>query len=206
MAETAETPTLSSVQIMLPEAIQRRFERWTKKMPGASWPGWGGHVTLVPSFVPQGSIKEVRAAIAPVCAQEKPFPVRVATPVAVPDITRPGYQAVFLLLEEKSEEQGEKPGRLQNLRDALLQALAPLREDLRPELLQQPFMPHVTLALGLGEAEAAAMVQTMRAEPLSAEFMVEIIWLLIKNPTDGGRFDRHAFPLGGVVAAELLRD
>jgi 2'-5' RNA ligase len=202
MAETAEIPTLSSVQIMLPEAIQRRFERWTKKMPGASWPGWGGHVTLVPSFVPRGSIEEVRAAIAPICAQKKPFPVRVATPVAVQDVTRPGYQAVFLLLEE----QGDEPTRLQNLRDALLQALAPLREDLRPELLQQPFMPHVTLALGLGEAEAAAMVQAMRAEPLSAEFMIEIIWLLIKTPTDGGRFDRHAFPLGGVVAAELLRD
>jgi 2'-5' RNA ligase len=109
---------------------------------------------------------------------------------------------VFLLIEE----QGDEPVRLQKLRAALLQALAPLREDLRPELLQQTFMPHVTLALGLGEAEAAKMIQAMRADPLAAEFIVEAVWLSVKPSNDGGRMERHSFPLGGVTSAELLRD
>lgn len=207
MAERPEVPTLSSVQILLPEAVERRFERWTHKMPGASWPSWGGHVTLVPNFVPQGTVKEVRAAIASICAQEKPFMVRLATPVAVQDVTRPGYQAVFLLLEEQVlEEQDENQPRPQDLRAALLLALAPLRADVRPELLQQPFLPHVTLALGLGESEAAKMVQAMRADPLAAEFMVEVIWLLVQTPNDGGRVERHSISLGRVSSAEYLRD
>ena len=41
---------LLSVQILLPERMDNRLEQRTEAMPGASWPTWGGHVTLVPPF------------------------------------------------------------------------------------------------------------------------------------------------------------
>jgi 2'-5' RNA ligase len=202
LAETVEIPTLASVHIMLPEAIDRRFERWTKKMPGTSWPAWGGHVTLIPNFALRGSVEEVRAAITAVCVHEEPFLVRLAEPVAIQDMTRPDYHAVFLLVDE---DDGETE-RLRQLRMALLADLAPLREDLRPELLEQRFMPHVTLALGLGESEAARLVKAIRADPLIAEFMVEVVWLVVRTPNEGGRVERIPVPLGRVSPVELLRD
>ncbi len=50
------------------------------------------------------------------------------------------------------------------------------------------------------------MVQAMRADPLAAEFRVEVIWLLVKTPNNGGRFERHAISLGRVSSAQTLRD
>jgi 2'-5' RNA ligase len=202
MAEIAGNSTLASVHILLPEAIDRRFERWTEKMPGTSWPAWGGHVTLIPNFVPRVSVEEVRAAIRAVCAHEEPFMLRLAEPVAIQDMTRPDYHAVFLLVEED----GGDTQRLHQLRMALLADLAPLREDLRPELLEQRFLPHVTLALGLGEAEAAKLVKAMHADPLVAEFTVEVIWLVVQTPSEGKRVERIPIALGRVAPVELLRD
>ena len=202
IVENGETPTLASVHIMLPEAIDRRLERWTKKVPGASWPAWGGHITLIPNFRLRGTVEEARAAITAVCVHEEPFLLRLNGPVAIQDMTRPDYYAVFLLVEE--EDGGTE--RLHQLRMALLADLAPLREDLRPELLEQPFMPHVTLALGLGESEAARLVRTLQADPLVAEFMVEVVWLVVRTPKEDGRVERIPVPLGRVAPVELLRD
>lgn len=180
---------LLSVHILLPEAIDRRLARWTEKMPGASWPSWGGHVTLVPNFVALDSVDVVRQRLEAVCVQESPFVMRLGAPMVVRDATRPTYAAVFLNVETTSEEQNT---RLHDLRHQLLDTLAPLREHVRPELLEQPFLPHVTLALSIGESEAQKLVRAMRAEPVTAEFGVETIWLVVQ----GERFERIPIPLG----------
>jgi 2'-5' RNA ligase len=200
---TANSPLLS-VHILLPEAVDRRLERWTQKMPGTSWPAWGGHVTLVPNFVPLGSPDEVIAAIEGVCAQEQPFVVRFAAPIAVQDSTRPGYFAVFLTVEEMATD--SEGMLLPQLRSKLLLALDALREDVRPQLIEQAFLPHVTLALGLGESEANKLVREIRAEPLTAEFKVDVIWLVTQSVGNGTRFDRHPIALGPIAPIILARE
>jgi 2'-5' RNA ligase len=241
IAAKAENPPLLSVHILLPESIDRRLERWTTKMPGASWPAWGGHITLVPNFVPRGSVDVVRTVLASVCMEEKPLVVRFAAPVAVPDTTRPDYFAVFLNVEmanKTSDKRVDKPAdktpdtgpdtgpdrtadkevdktpvtegqdkisRLHVLRSKLLLALEPLRQDVRPQLVEQPFLPHVTLALGLSESEATKLVHAMRAEPVTAEFKVEAIWLMLQRVDHGTRVERYPIPLGRLASAELPR-
>lgn len=194
MVEIDANSSLLSVHILLPEAVDRRLERWTRTMPGTSWPTWGGHITLVPNFVPRGSTEEIRAAIESVCAQAQPFMVRFAAPIATQDSTRPGYFAVFLTVEETATD--SEGVRLPQLRSKLLLALEPLREDLRPQLVDLPFLPHVTLALGLGESEAAKLVREMRAEPLAAEFKVDTVWLVAQSIGESAKFDRHPIALG----------
>jgi 2'-5' RNA ligase len=203
MAELEKITALLSVQILLPESIERRLERRTQKMPGASWPVWGGHITLAPNFAARGTLEEVRAIVAGVCAHEEPFRLCLDTPVAVQDTTRPDYAALFLTVKGVGEGDDR---RLHELRHTLLTALEPLREDLRPQLVEMPFLPHVTLALGLGETEAAQLVRAIRAEPIEAEFMVEVIWLVVQTIAETTRYDRYPISLGKVSPVELLRD
>lgn len=190
----AKTPRLS-VHILLPEALDRRLARWTEKLPGASWPSWGGHVTLVPHFVSLGSVDDVRKQLEAVCLHEMPFMMRLGAPMVVKDATRPDYAAVFLGVESADAESvGDDSGsRVHDLREKLLDALEPLREHLQPQLVEQPFLPHITLALSISELEAQKLVRAMRADPVVAEFGVQTIWLIVQ----GEDFERFAIPLGG---------
>jgi 2'-5' RNA ligase len=160
---------------MLPAPVERRFEKWAEKMPGASWPTWGGHVTLVPSFVAECSLEEVLARVRYAVRDCEPFRVRFAGPVAEQDWTRPRYHAVLLKLDDDNPGEHET---LAQLRRKLLDALAPVRTPLRPELEEQEFVPHVTLALGVGEREANRLVNAIRADPLEAEFDVGSVWIV----------------------------
>lgn len=203
MAGPEKTPTRLSVQILLPESIERRLERRTQKLPGASWPVWGGHITLVPNFIARGTVEEVRALLIAFCAYAEPFTLRLDAPIAVHDATRPDYAALFLTVKGVDDEADQ---RLHALRNNLLAVLEPLREDVRPELAVMPFLPHVTLALGLGENEAARLVRTIQAEPIEAEFVVEVIWLIVQTLGESTRYDRYPISLGKVSPADLLRD
>lgn len=243
MVENAANAPVLSVIIVLPEAIDRRLERWSENMEGASWPEWGGHITLVPGFVPRGSEEAVREAVERVCATMEPFSVRFGEAVAVQDKTRPDYYTVLLKVEEvdplersnsigrddqvegsaqvendrrvegengtgeiEAEEVVERSGALQELRRKLLAVLEPLREDLFPQLVAKPFLPHVTLAMGLGEAEAQKVVRRMRAEPLVAKFEVDTIWLVKRTGGQETRVERLAVPLGRVAPVGVWRD
>jgi 2'-5' RNA ligase len=220
MADRAEVSQFLSVHILLPEAVDRRLARWAEDVQGASWPAWGGHITLVPRFVPRGSSEEVRAIIEQICLEHEPFRVRFTEPVAAQDPTRPDYFAVLLNVEivdppasgsneampdGESVEDGQN-SRLHQLRRQLLAALEPLREDMMPQLVQGPYMPHVTLALGVSESEARVVVRKMRADSINAEFQVDVIWLLTQFAGQSDKFERQAIPLGRVSPVEFRRD
>ena len=190
----SDGPTIS-VQVLLPEAIDRRFARRVDELEGASWPDWGGHITLVPNFVPHIEPKEVVARVTAVCADAEPFDLHLAEPTAHPDPTRPGYQAVFLTIPEAGDEDRE---RMERLRDRLMTALADVRQDVKPELAEQPFLPHVTLALSLGEAEATKIVQELRADGIRAEFRVDEVWVLVRPSGPDAKLTRTAVPLGSL--------
>ena len=192
-----------SIQILLPEAIDRRFARRVDELEGASWPDWGGHITLVPSFVPRVEPEEVVGRVAAVCAQAEPFDLHLAEPTAYPDPTRPGYQAVFLTVPEAEVEDHR---RLESLREGLMTTLADVREDVKPELAEQPFLAHLTLALSLGEAEATRVVRALRADGIQAEFRVDEVWVLTRTGDADAKLERTAVPLGPPQPIGLLSD
>jgi 2'-5' RNA ligase len=170
-----------SIQILLPEAIDRRFRRRVQTLPGASWPAWGGHITLVPSFVPICPPPEVFERVAQAVGEFIAFRVRLAEAVADEDVTRPDFHAVFIQVDDPDSEDHQTLVRLQGAIDA---ALAPVRDATHPELDAVPFTPHLTLALGVGDREAAALVRALRREPLAAEFMVDAVWLVMMWPEE----------------------
>ena len=161
-----------SVMILLPEALQREFERWTDQTEGTSWPVNGGHVTLLPPFQTALTPDAVVERVTAVCRAKDPFVLRLTMPMAVPDRTRQDYFAVFLAVAE-----GAETGRAEAsaLHDDLDRALASYKHDLLPEVSSRPFLPHVTLALGLSEREAGRVVRACAESSLAAEFSVDVV-------------------------------
>lgn len=164
-----------SIQILLPDDVDRSLRRWTEETPGASWPSWGGHVTLLPRFRALISAEELGERVVAACARFSPMDLRLTEIVEMKDWTRSGYSGVFLV---PSAEPGSGMKRLKALQAELDGALAPVREDLAPEVTRHDFLPHVTLALAVSEAEATKMVSRARAQSLSAEFTLDRVWLL----------------------------
>ncbi len=190
-------PTQVSVQILLPKPLNQRLARWAKDAPGASWPAWGGHITLVPPFQPLVSFETLEQTVASVCVRYRPINLRFTNVVSVPDWTREGYRAV--ILEPPSDAaSGEDMERFAALQRELSQALSDMGALVKPELLDRPFAPHITLALSVSEMEADHMVSQIRAQGLVAEFTVDRVWLLqFAGSHNGGTLiERRDIPLG----------
>ncbi len=163
-----------SLHILLPEQLNRRFARWAANTTGASWPSWGGHVTLLAPFTLLVPFRDFEAGLLVVAARHAPLEVHLTDLTVIPDWTRQGYYAVFLA---PPAEVGSGLRRLTALQRDLGEQLAPLRVDRFPEIVRREYLPHVTLALGLSETEAHKMVGAARSDGLVAEFRVEQIWL-----------------------------
>lgn len=202
-AQGEPPPSRLSLVILLPEQLDRRFARWAEKMPGASWPTWGGHITLISSFVPAIPMREVLRRVIAVGQHHQPFQVRLRAPVAIQDVTRPDYHAVFLTVDDEDAAQQHS---VRVLREDLLAALADVRLHVRRELNFQTFMPHITLALSLAQAEAERLVRAIRADPLEADFEVEVFWVLEQVTGEGRETKtlRHPIGLGRALPADLL--
>ncbi len=171
-----------SVQILLPAALQRQFERWTDETEGASWPAQGGHVTLLPPFHTALTREDVLENVADVCRRTKTFTLCLDVPKAVLDLTRPDYFAVFLSAAEEWETGFAEAA---TLRSALADYVAAQRNDVLPELSAAPFLPHITLALGVSEREARRVARACVMSALEAKFVVEAVTLL-ETPRDKG--------------------
>ena len=105
-------PMLTSLQILLPDRIDREFRRWAKHTPGSSWPSWGGHVTLLPRVaIIHLDEATLRQRIEAVCARHEPFPICIDEILHDADYTRPGYEGVFLRMRPTNSGTATTPAR-----------------------------------------------------------------------------------------------
>jgi len=185
---------ICTLQILLPVALQRLLSSWTGETPGASWPPSGGHVTLLPRFRTLLPLEAVSDYVVAACRQHKPFLLRLNVPLVVPDRTRQDYFAVFLAAGEGGESGLAAATALHH---GLAAALGPYREDLLPEVSERPYLPHVTLALGLSEREARRVVRACVAAGLAVEFTVEAVTVTARSAeADNASAEQVAIPLG----------
>lgn len=184
--------TAYSVQVMLPDALDRQLAAWSVAMPGASWPAWGGHIAIIARFSVAVTADELAEALTTTCAGIAPFALRLNTPIQVTDVTRPGYCAVFLTPDPDAQAE---VANLQELYEQMRATLDSLGTTDLFGLDGKPFLPHVTLALGLGESDAAKILQAMRVDPVDVEFTVDAVWLL-EHGERGEPTAKRRFPLG----------
>lgn len=164
-----------SVEILLPEEIDRRLRRWAEKVPGATWPAWGGHVTLLNRFIPLQGLDVICDRIERVTRRFAPFEIDLQRIVCDRHVLRPQLMTVLVAIDPDSESNWPTLVRLEN---ALWSAVAPLVKDATPELRRRPFLPHLTLTRGTGRAAAQRLAQAAREAKLEVQFQVDTLWLV----------------------------
>jgi len=172
-----------SVQIMLPDDEQTRLWQWTQATPGATWPTWGGHVTLVNGFLPNCPIALIEREIGDMVKAFSPFELCLNQAICVEHWRRPGLWTVLLVNRNRADAGIRALLRLHN---ALSAALDPLKHDLFPEVSQRPYLPHLMLTWGLPRAEARALAKVATQARLESRFRVQDIWLLEFRPQGPG--------------------
>ncbi len=175
MPSETESSSGYSLEIPLPQYIEQEFRNWIRDVPGATWPRWGGHITVLNRFVPRGGLHPVVRAVQKVCAARAPFLIHLDEVLSDRHWRDPQLNAVLLVSGSRDEEGCRA---LARLHDDLETELEPLKRDVHPELSGRGYVPHLSLTLGVPEPDAARLLEMARASGLEVEFTVENICLL----------------------------
>ena len=172
-------PNLSSssytLEIPLPPAVDEQLHGWAKSVPGATWPRWGGHITILNRFAVDGELEPVIYEIERVAGSFDPFVIRFDRVFCDQHWIDPELTAVFLT-GASNNENGYLT--LVELHDTVSRALAPLKSDIYPETTEEAYVPHLSLTSGLSEPEAAVLAEAARLSGLKLEFTADNISLL----------------------------
>jgi len=163
------------LEIPLPADVDERLRHWTERTPGATWPSWGGHITLLDSFAPRGDMEPVVSRIETVCTTHVPFEICFDSVVCDAYWVEPDLRTVLLVSSSRYQE-GYRA--LVRLHRSLRGELADVTRDVRPEVSDRPYVPHLSLTAGLPAPEAVKVMEAAQAAQLKVEFVVRSISLL----------------------------
>lgn len=181
----------------MPPDVDEQLRSWARRVPGATWPKWGGHITILNRFAVEGELEPVIHKIQEVAGSCDPFVIRFDRVVCDQHWLDPDLTAVFLT-GASNNEHGYRM--LVELHDTVSRALAPLKRDIHPETSEEAYVPHLSLTSGLLEPEAARLAEAARRSGLKLEFRVENISLLefVTESSGKERMRRaRSFALGG---------
>ncbi|HEX5370390.1 MAG TPA: 2'-5' RNA ligase family protein [Dehalococcoidia bacterium] len=167
---TSDLPRLSLV-LALPPDENARLERWTQTAPPATWPSWGGHVTIWPALEPTAGIDVLKPAIEAVVARFDAFEMAMSRVALKPFWGSPGLYTAQLVADEEDAGGAE----LDALRAGLYQSLSDVAVDLHPETRSNWFEPHVTLTIALDHDAASTVVEAARRDQLNTSFLVRCV-------------------------------
>lgn len=174
------TPSYS-VYVFLPPAMDRRLRQWCSVSPGCDWPKWGGHITLIPAFHLAVPLVRLVAAVDRSVQARGEFPIILDEVRSERHLTKPGLYLVHLA--------GRHPtvnADLANLRASLAAGLEGLKIDANPAVARHPFVPHVSLTLGLPEPEALALKARAEQDVLRVSFRAKKISLVEQGTAPDG--------------------
>lgn len=172
------------LEIPLPPDVDEQLHGWAKRTPRATWPKWGGHITILNRFAVEGELEPVIRKIELVSGSFNPFVIRFDRVVCDKHWLDPDLAAVFLT-SSPNDEQGHRT--LIELHDAVCAALATLKQDIQPETSHRAYIPHLSLTSGLPEPDASRLADAVRASGLKLAFTAENISLLEFITGPGGR-------------------
>ena len=108
VSSKARLPSEYSLEILLPEAVEQQFRHWIRRVPGATWPRWGGHITVLNRFVPARELEPIVLEIEGTCPACRSFLIHLNEVVSNRHWRDPQFNAVLLVSGSRDEE-GHRP-------------------------------------------------------------------------------------------------
>lgn len=167
-------------------------------LAGLTKPVASYHITLVGPFHFRSALsKEIEDILGTACSRWEPFDVRIR---GLGAFEKPGDHLVYLGVT--NEEQ------VVALRGFLLKQLLPHLTPENERVAQftlASYHPHVTLGLGLSDAELRAILGATIRRPVDLSFRADCVWLMSQAGSAPWRYVR-SFALGGEAAAPCSLD
>ena len=160
-----------SLVLALPAGENARIEGWARGAPPATWPDWGGHVTIWPALEPALDLNALVFMLQSVVGRFQSFELSMSRPELKPFWGSPRLYTAQLVAGEDDIGASD----LDALRAGLYQSLSDVAVDLHPETRSNWFEPHISLTVGLDHDDAAAVVDAARRDSLSARFVVQSV-------------------------------
>lgn len=170
-----------SVHVLLPPAIDQRMRQWCAGSAGCDWPQWGGHITLIPSFGLAVPVVRLVSALERSVQARREFGLTLDTVGCERHLTKPGLYLVYL--------SGANPSvnwEMTSLQASVAAALEGMKVDITPAVSRHPFVPHLSLTLGLPEPEARLLKARVERDGLKVEFRVRKLTLVEFSTAPGG--------------------
>jgi 2'-5' RNA ligase len=175
--------------IRLPREHEITIEDTYLGLSGLTKPVISYHITLLGPFRLRSEPAEsVASILSEACQRWEPFHVRVH---GAGFFETPGDHVAYLDVV--------KPERVIALRGFLLKQLLPLlvpENDRVAQFTLAHYHPHVTLGLGLSDAQHREILAAIDKHPLDLSFLVDCVWLVSEAGASPWRYER-SFALGG---------
>lgn len=164
-----------SLQILLPGELDSQMREWCRRSPGATWPDWGGHITLLPTFRPLRPMSALEEAIRRVTSKYGMFRVRLSDVWCRPHLVKPGSCIVFVTAHRRD------PAELWDMQAELAAAVGPLVNPEWVRLWGEPFRPHISLTTGLSRRQAEDLLRAACDDHLEVTFWADRVSLMQHN-------------------------
>lgn len=161
-----------SLQIRVPDEVDALLHGWCRQSPGATWPEWGGHITLLPIFRPMQPLPALEEAIRLAVLKYGPFRVRLSDVWCRPHLVKPDSCIVFITTHD------HEPADMWDMQADLAAAVGPM---VRPEwdlLWGMSFRPHISLTTGLPRKQAEDLLRKAGRDGIDVSFWAERVSLM----------------------------
>jgi len=167
--------TRYALAVRLPSQVGLRIEDTYLRLAGATKPVMGYHVTLLgPFHLPDEGGPDSLAEVSDLCGRWPPFSVRVG---GLGAFRARGDNVVYLRISEA--------GPILALHDELVRVTrgrVALQDEEQAGATAAPYIPHVTLGLGLSDAELKGFLLPGAAAEVDERFQVSSVWLARQTP------------------------
>jgi 2'-5' RNA ligase len=183
-----------ALMLCLPRRVEVLIEDAFLRLAGSTRPAVGYHITLWGPFTLAEGVEgaDLVAAVAVVGARWQPLRIHLE---GLGAFRKPNDNVVYMRLRDPEE--------LAALHHALLDALAGTFavDERSASWTGARYSPHVTLGIGLSDAETDEFLRSATARAFAAEFEAFAIWLVRQQPS--GPWENLAgLPLGAPRQAE----
>jgi 2'-5' RNA ligase len=177
-------PGTFSLTVPLPDALDASLRAWARATPRATWPAWGGHITLLTPFRVAAPLQRIETTLAALGSAQPRFDVRLRRVAVKPHIFAEGMWTTQLVIDEKSGA-----SELRTLQAALHADLEDWIDESDRTALEASYEFHVSLVRGVPEAAAWKVAAAAERAGIGATFAVTVVEL-VALPTSAGEVHR----------------